>query len=83
MVYSPVDKRNYLYSCRDLSPIPCYSNVCKTSTNDYQTGVKMKEETLKKIDKLSEEQKAGKWKGNEKNLLKEVLGVLRRKKDVK
>jgi len=43
----------------------------------------MKEETSKKIHELKEEQKAGKWKGNGKNLLKEVLGVLWRKKDVK
>ena len=43
----------------------------------------MKTETIKKIYKLREEQKAGKWKGNEKILLKEVLGVLRRKKDAK
>ena len=43
----------------------------------------MKAETLKKIHELKEEQKVGKWKGNEKNLLKELLGILRRKKDVK
>jgi len=43
----------------------------------------MKEETIKKIYKLSEEQKAGKWKGNEKNLLKELSGILRRRKNDK
>ena len=44
----------------------------------------MKAETLKKIYELREEQKAGKWKGNGKNLLKFLFGeVLRRKKDVK
>jgi len=43
----------------------------------------MKEETLKKIHELKEEQKAGKWKGNEKNLLKELWMLHKDKKTKK